>query len=198
MDSIASIYDRISAIRGTIASIAPQSPAPRSAETFASVLATEATKGAEPAAPISLLPVQKVGAYGPEQLANASAIISAAKAMGLSARDQAIGVMTAIGESSLKVIDRGDAAGPDSRGLFQQRANGAWGSYADRMSPTVSATNFFRALAEVKGRDGITPTLVAHAVQRNADAQYYTKYWDAAVEIVSKLTGATTGQVTGT
>jgi hypothetical protein len=27
-------------------------------------------------------------------------------------------------------------------------------------------------------------------VQRNADPQYYTKYWDDAVAIVSGLTGA--------
>ena len=45
--------------------------------------------------------------------------------MVLSLRDQAIGVMTAMGEYSLQVLEYGDAAGPDSRGLFQQRANGA-------------------------------------------------------------------------
>jgi hypothetical protein len=134
--------------------------------------------------------VQSVGGYGPEQLANAAAIIKAGQAMGLSVRDQTIGVMTAMGESSLRVVDHGDAAGPDSRGLFQQRANGAWGSSSDRMNPTISATHFFTALTRIGGRDAMTPTAVAHAVQRNADPDHYTKYWNDAVAVVSRLTAA--------
>ncbi|QGQ18835.1 hypothetical protein GC089_05745 [Cellulomonas sp. JZ18] len=130
-----------------------------------------------------------------EQVGNARAVVAAGAATGLSLRDQAIGVMTAMGESSLRVLDRGDAAGPDSRGLFQQRDNGAWGTYAERMDPTASATSFFRALARVGGRDAMAPTLVAHAVQRNADPQHYAKYWDQAVAVVARLTGATRAQV---
>ncbi len=38
---------------------------------------------------------------------------------------QILGVQAAIGESTLRVIDFGDGAGPDSRRLFQQRDNGA-------------------------------------------------------------------------
>ena len=131
-----------------------------------------------------------VAGYGREQLANASAIIDAGRAMGLSERDVTIGVMTAMGESSLKVVDHGDAAGPDSRGLFQQRDNGAWGTYAERMDPTASATNFFRALTTIDGRDAMTPTAVAHAVQRNADPNHYEKYWASAVEVVKTLTAS--------
>ncbi|MGV8978255.1 MAG: hypothetical protein ACOH17_09440 [Cellulomonas sp.] len=190
MDGIAAITSRITEIQSTVRALNPQPTAKSSAGAFDSVLATEVTKssgttGVDPTA----LRVRQVGAYGSEQLTNAAAIIKAGQKMGLSVRDQTIGVMTAIGESSLRVVDHGDAAGPDSRGLFQQRANGAWGSYADRMSPAVSATSFFTALAGVQGRDSVSPTLVAHTVQRNADAQYYTKYWDDAVAIVSSLAG---------
>ncbi len=109
---------------------------------------------------------------------------------GVSSRDQAIGVMTAMGESSLKVLDYGDDVGPDSRGLFQQRANGAWGSYEDRMDPFISATNFFKALQGVTDREQLTPTLAAHRTQRNADPNHYTKYWDAATQVVEYLSGA--------
>ena len=192
MDGIATISGRIAAIQGTLAAMAPAVPATRatgatsSAGSFASILATEVS-GAGPV-DAGNLPVQQVGAYGPEQLANAAAIINAGKAQGLSTRDQTIGVMTAMGESSLRVVDHGDVAGPDSRGLFQQRANGAWGSLADRMSPTTSATSFFTALARVGDRDAMTPTAVAHAVQRNADPAYSTTYWDSAVAVVSALT----------
>jgi murein DD-endopeptidase MepM/ murein hydrolase activator NlpD len=157
------------------------------------------TPGAGISVDAASLPTQQVGAYGPAQLANAVAIINAGKAMGLSARDQTIGIMTAIGESSLTVVDHGDIAGPDSRGLFQQRANGAWGTLADRMNPAISATSFFKALAGVAGRDVMTPTAVAHAVQRNADPFHYAKFWDVAVAIVTQLAGATvTGISTGT
>lgn len=131
------------------------------------------------------------GSLSREQLANASAIIEAGQALGLGARDQTIGIMTALGESGLRVLDHGDAAGPDSRGLFQQRANGAWGSLADRMDPRTSATNFFRALAQVPGRDVLAPTAVAHRVQRNADPFHYEPYWEQAGAIHAKLTETT-------
>ena len=97
--------------------------------------------------------------------------------------------MTAIGESTLTNVDHGDFVGPDSRGLFQQRANGAWGSYADRMNPRIAATNFFRALLGVSGWESMQPTLAAHAVQRNADPTYYAPYWNYAVLIVGTLGG---------
>jgi hypothetical protein len=134
-------------------------------------------------------PEGPVAGYGGEQLTNAAAIVNAGEALGLDTCAQVIGVMTAMGESSLRVLDRGDAVGPDSRGLFQQRANGAWGSYADRMDPTTSATNFFRALQEVPDWRSLAPTIAAHRTQRNADPYHYERYWDAAVEVVSALAG---------
>jgi hypothetical protein len=143
------------------------------------------------------IPDTTIAGYNHEQLVNAAYIMQAANALGLSARDQTIGVMTAMGESSLRVIDYGDAVGPDSRGLFQQRDNGAWGSYADRMNPFISSTNFFNAMiANVPDRDTLEPTIVAHRVQRNADPYHYTRYWPAAVQVVEGL-GGVQGIVTG-
>jgi murein DD-endopeptidase MepM/ murein hydrolase activator NlpD len=135
------------------------------------------------------LPAGSVAGYSGEQLVNAALIMNAGAALELSVRGQTIGVMTAMGESTLRVLDRGDLAGPDSRGLFQQRDNGAWGSYADRMDPTISATNFFRALQRVNGWETLSPTAAAHAVQRNADPNYYTRFWDPAGQVVAALTG---------
>jgi hypothetical protein len=216
VDGIAAIESRIAMIQGTLASLRPQvgvgsttaarttgvvataagatgpvATTSSSASEFASALATEVSSTA-PAAGLG-----PVAGYSGVQLENASAIISAGKAMGLSLRDQTIGVMTAMGESSLKVLDYGDKAGPDSRGLFQQRDNGAWGTLAQRMDPAASATSFFTALQRVSGRDSMAPTLVAHTVQRNADPQHYAKHWDKAVAVVSRLTGATPAQITG-
>ena len=143
------------------------------------------------------LPVGQVAGYSGEQLVNAVHILTAGADLGLGARDQTIAVMTAMGESSLRVLDHGDAAGPDSRGLFQQRDNGAWGSYTDRMDPYISATNFFTALAAVPHRDTLEPTIVAHRVQRNADPYHYEQYWDAAVSVVEALAGTQTGLAPG-
>ncbi|WP_454778729.1 M23 family metallopeptidase [Georgenia muralis] len=131
-----------------------------------------------------------VAGYGGEQLGNAAAIVNAGAALGLSVRDQTIGVMTAMGESGLRVLDFGDAVGPDSRGLFQQRDNGAWGTYEQRMNPAASATMFFQSLARLEGRDALPPTLVAHRVQRNADPYHYERYWAGAVAVVETLAGA--------
>jgi surface antigen len=135
----------------------------------------------------SQLPKVAVAGYEGEQLKNAALVINAGKALGLSARAQTIGVMTAMGESGLRVLDYGDGPGPDSRGLFQQRDNGAWGTYPDRMNPTTSAANFFTALQKVSGWEQLEPTTAAHRVQRNADPFHYQSYWAAAVEVVAAL-----------
>src|SRR4051794_11204839 len=145
------------------------------------------------------IPAGSVAGFTGEQLANAATIIQTGRALGVDARGQAIGVMTAIGESSLVVVDHGDAVGPDSRGLFQQRANGVWGSYSDRMDPTTSATNFFRALLAVPDWQTLPPTIAAHRTQHNADPYHYTRWWDAALEIITALAGQPlTGLAPGT
>lgn len=53
-----------------------------------------------------------------------------------------ITVAAAMQESSLRVIDYGDTAGPDSRGLYQQRA--PWGPYEARMDPVQSTRMFLQ------------------------------------------------------
>ena len=135
----------------------------------------------------SMVPKVPVAGYQGDQLRNAALVINAGKALKLSARGQTIAVMTAMGESGLKVLDHGDGPGPDSRGLFQQRDNGAWGSYTDRMDPTISATNFFKVLQKVEGWEQLEPTMAAYRVQRNANPYHYQSYWAAAVEVVGAL-----------
>lgn len=181
---------------GATSSVTGAAAAGTSALGLAALGATGTAPGAT--APLGTGALPAVDGFTAEQVGNAAAVVAAGQGMGLSLRDQAIGVMTAIGESSLRVLDRGDAVGPDSRGLFQQRDNGAWGTYAERMDPTASAQSFFRALQRVGGRDAMAPTLVAHTVQRNADPQHYARSWDSAVALVARLTGASPAQVAGT
>jgi hypothetical protein len=134
------------------------------------------------------VPRGPVAGYCQAQLVNAAKIMSAARDMGIGTRTQAVGVMTAIGESKLRNLDYGDAAGPDSRGVFQQRDNGAWGTLAQRMDPYIAARTFFTKLTKVPGWQTMDPTALAHAVQVNADAGYYSQFWSQAQEIVSTLT----------
>lgn len=129
-----------------------------------------------------------VAGWDREQLTNAAIILQAGADLGLSDRDRTIAVMTAMGESSLIVVDFGDDAGPDSRGLFQQRTG--WGPYEVRMDAYGSAVLFYRALAGVDAREGMAPTIVAHTVQVNQDPNHYASYWDDAVAVVAALDAA--------
>ena len=130
-----------------------------------------------------------VAGYAGDQLKNAAAIMNAAETLGLTQQGQIIGVMTAMGESGLRELPHGDLAGPDSRGLFQQRDNGMWGSLADRLDPTTSASNFFTALLKVPGWESLDPTAAAHKVQGNADPFYCTPFFTPSQDVVSGLTG---------
>ena len=138
-----------------------------------------------------------IDGYAGDQLVNAAAIMNAGAALGLDTTGQTIGVMTAMGESSLRNITYGDdiqgVTNPDgtptsSIGLFQQQK--WWGTTAQRMDPTQSATLFFQRLVNVPGWQRMAPTAAAHAVQRNADPNHYTRYLDTAQAIVAGLIGA--------
>ncbi|WIE55725.1 hypothetical protein [Curtobacterium sp. MCBD17_003] len=157
----------------------------------AGTTATAITCPAVPAKTVGgmVVPRGPVAGYCQDRLVNAAYVIEAAQSLGIGPHTQAVGVMTAMGESGLVDLDHGDAAGPDSRGLFQQRDNGAWGTYAQRMDPYTAATMFFRKLVSIPGWKTMTPTQAAHAVQVNADPDHYARYWPGAVQIVERLTG---------
>lgn len=139
-----------------------------------------------------------------EQRENAAVIMDAGSDLGLPARDQAIAVMTAMGESSLRNLEYGDwetsgATNPDgsrttSIGLFQQQDE--WGAREERMNPYTAATLFYRAMVNAvpdAERQSLAPTIVAHRTQINADPDHYAKYWPAAVDVVDELSGTDTG-----
>ncbi|KQO65147.1 hypothetical protein [Curtobacterium sp. Leaf261] len=142
-----------------------------------------------------VVPAGPVAGYCQDRLVNAAYVIEAARAQGIGPHTQAVGVMTAIGESGLVNLDHGDTVGPDSRGLFQQRDNGAWGTYEQRMDPYTAATMFFTKLVKTPGWKTMTPTEAAHSVQVNADPDHYAKFWTQATEVVEGLTGADVPEV---
>lgn len=139
-----------------------------------------------------------------EQRRNAAIVMRAGQELGLSMRDQAIGVMTAMGESSLRNLDYGDwetrgVRNPDgspttSLGLFQQQDG--WGTRESRLDPYSAATLFYRAMiSEVpeSERAGLEPTLVAHRIQVNERPSHYARFWPAAVAVVDDIAGIDTG-----
>ncbi|GAB3306079.1 M23 family metallopeptidase [Pseudoclavibacter terrae] len=154
------------------------------------------------------IPDVEIAGYQGEQLVNAANVILAGNDMGLSVRDQTIGVMTAMGESTLNNIDYGDwetsgVTNPDgspttSIGLFQQQDH--WGSREERLNPYRAAQIFYSAMeisVPLPERDSVEPTLVANRTQVNLDPYYYAQFWDGAVQIVEELSGTTTGLSTG-
>ena len=55
------------------------------------------------------------------------------------------------------------------------------------MTPYIAARDFFAALIRVPNWKALTPTEAAHIVQANQDANYYTQYWNDAVQVVAAL-----------
>lgn len=150
----------------------------------------------------SKVPDTTIAGYNHEQLVNAANVMQAGKDLGLNVRDQTIGIMTAMGESSLRNIDYGDwetggVTNPDgtattSIGLFQQQEG--WGTREERLNPYVSSTKFFQAMtAKLPDRENLEPTIVAHRTQVNADPYHYTQFWEPAVQIIEGLAGVDTG-----
>lgn len=137
------------------------------------------------------VPRGPVAGFCQAQLENAAQVMRAAQAQGIGTHTQTVGVMTAIGESKLRNLGYGDDAGPDSRGIFQQRDNGAWGTYEQRMDPYTAASMFYAKLVKVPGWKTMTPTQMAHAVQINSDPDHYAKFWPEAKAVVEGLTGET-------
>jgi hypothetical protein len=126
------------------------------------------------------------GTYGgqrldAQQLRNARTIISVGRSMGASQRDLVISLMTAYQESRLRNLNYGDR---DSLGLFQQRPSQGWGSKAQVTNPQYSARKFFSTLFQVSGRNRMSLTGAAQAVQRSGFPNAYAQWEGLAKSIL--------------
>ncbi|HEY4614953.1 MAG TPA: hypothetical protein VIG75_05800 [Citricoccus sp.] len=130
--------------------------------------------------------------YGlaPDQAANAALIAAVSMDRGLPARAASIGIATAVQESKLRNIDYGDEAGPDSRGLFQQRPSQGWGSEEQVMDPVYAAHRFFQELeALAPDFQDLDVTVAAQKVQRSAYPDAYADHEPEGRAYASALTG---------
>ncbi len=125
----------------------------------------------------------------PPQAANAALIAGVAVGRGLPARAATIAIATALQESRLENIDYGDDAGPDSRGLFQQRPSQGWGSEEQIMMPVYAAGAFYDALVRVPAYEALPITEAAQTVQRSAYPDAYADHEPESRAFASALTG---------
>ncbi|MCU1562412.1 MAG: hypothetical protein JWN05_791 [Arthrobacter sp.] len=131
------------------------------------------------------------GDLATDQAANAALITAVAIRRGLPARAASIALATALQESKLRNIDYGDKAGPDSRGLFQQRPSQGWGTTEQVMEPYYASNAFYDALVKVSGYESMNITDAAQRVQRSAYPDAYAKHEGVARAFASALTGQT-------
>ncbi|MCH6469527.1 hypothetical protein [Sinomonas terrae] len=124
-----------------------------------------------------------------DQAANASLITAIAVRRGLPARAATIAIATSMQEAKLRNINYGDKAGPDSRGLFQQRPSQGWGSEEQLMDPVYATNAFYDALVKVPGYESLSVTDAAQKVQRSAYPEAYSQHEDLGRAYASALTG---------
>ncbi len=126
-----------------------------------------------------------------DQAVNASLITAVAMQRGLPPRAASIALATAMQESKLRNIDHGDLAGPDSRGLFQQRPSQGWGTTEQIMDPYYAANAFYNALVEIPGYESLEITDAAQRVQRSAFPTAYAQHEVMGRAFASGLSGQT-------
>ena len=124
-----------------------------------------------------------------DQAANASLIAAISVQRGLPPRAASIALATAMQESRLRNINYGDEAGPDSRGLFQQRPSQGWGTEAQVMDPVYASNAFYNGLVKVPGYETMEITQAAQAVQRSAFPRAYAQHEGMGRAFASALTG---------
>ncbi len=121
------------------------------------------------------------------QIANADTIVRTAMATGRSRQAAVVAVTTAMQESALLNLDHGDEAGPDSRGLFQQRPRFYPG--VDVMDPAAATRAFLDRLDAVPGWSTMPTADAIQAVQRAAYPELYGTWVGPASEWVDSLWG---------
>ncbi|MDP5227125.1 MULTISPECIES: hypothetical protein [Arthrobacter] len=125
----------------------------------------------------------------PEQAKYASLIAAVGVTKGLPPRATSIAIATAMQETQLRNLNYGDSAGPDSRGLFQQRPSQGWGTEAEIMDPYYSASTFYAALVKVPEYQSLPLTVAAQKVQRSAFPEAYADQESEGRAFASSLTG---------
>lgn len=108
------------------------------------------------------------------QVANADTIVRTTMATGRTRQAATVALATAMQESALLNLDHGDQAGPDSRGLFQQRLQ-FYGD-VDVMDPAAATRAFLDRLDTVPHWTSMPPAEAIQRVQRAAYPELYAAW----------------------
>lgn len=138
-----------------------------------------------------------LGEFGGNSETYARDIVNEAKRRGLTKKAAVIGLMTAMQESSMRMLASyavpeslkfphdGIGSDHDSIGLFQQRQAG-WGTVAQRMNATASAGMFYAQLAKMD-YNSMDHGNAAQAVQRSNFPRAYDKWRGSAESLANRL-----------
>lgn len=129
---------------------------------------------------------QPVGRFDREQVGHAATISAVGAQMGVPMRGWIIAVATAIQESGLRNLSRGDR---DSIGLFQQRPSQGWGTPEQLSDPEYAAGKFYQKLLTMQGWQQMPLTDAAQAVQLSAYPDAYAKHEPDATVLVNTVSG---------
>lgn len=133
-----------------------------------------------------------------QQVKNAKMIAKTASKLDMPDRAALVALTAAAGETDMINVKRGDSAGPDSRGLFQQRKS--WGSEKKRMNAKWATKSFLlgpkhdgknhgaggTGLKGITGWKALSISAAIHAVQKNSDPNFYTQYKPRAKKLAKQ------------
>jgi N-acetylmuramoyl-L-alanine amidase len=179
--------------------VAPVPKAPAATPAPVAPAESEEEEAAKEAAPSSGVGQPVSGSITPlndERRANAQAIITVGRELGVSDYGIVIALATAMQESSLRNINWGDR---DSVGLYQQRPSSGWGTVDQIMDPAYATRLFFggpnnpnkgktRGLLDISGWESMALTVAAQRVQISAYPQAYAKWEPSAWAWLYELT----------
>jgi cell wall-associated NlpC family hydrolase len=133
-------------------------------------------------------PAAGLPGYGSDQMTNAATIVALGKQLNVPEQGWVVAIAAAMTESGLRNLDHGDR---DSLGLFQQRPSQGWGTPAQIMNPTYSATQFYQHLLALRGWQQMSVNDAAQAVERSGYPNAYAQHELAAREIIGAVHGFT-------
>ncbi|MBC9822873.1 M23 family metallopeptidase [Terrabacter sp. MAHUQ-38] len=135
--------------------------------------------------------------WSAEQLGNARIIAQRGQAAKAGANGVIVALMTAMQESSLRNLPRGDR---DSAGLFQQRPSAGWGTREQILDPVKASDAYYGVadhthnpgLTDIQGWQRLPLGVLAQAVQRSAYPTLYNR-WEPDARAMAQwlLSGAT-------
>ncbi|WP_370072269.1 C40 family peptidase [Streptacidiphilus sp. MAP5-3] len=130
-----------------------------------------------------------------EQISNAQIIYQVSADLNLPQQAAVVAISTAMQESSLVNLPRGDL---DSVGLFQQRPSQGWGSPSQLMDPVYASKAFFGRLVQVPNWQNLPVTQAAQAVQQSGYPGAYSKWESLARQLVATVSGGAMNCAGGT